>query len=218
MLFKELINLLFPKKEPYRHKYLEAVGEDVFFHHKGVRYQITSHPFEPCTYITLNGEVVRTIHVAFEVSDIIQLIRKGYSMTSITGSDIRYEQLRHILAWVIDSDRTECDFAYAETKTHKTIIPHYLPVERASVCAGDDAMAPHPSQLLYYCDTLLSNLMHELLSYLPDMRNREWEIIGDKRHLATISFSSTGEFSYRLLVKDCLITDLHISKLYCRYV
>ena len=53
----------------------------------GERYALSSHPYEPCLYITDEKGAMSTVHNAFEPLVVFEVLRDGKTVTSITGHE-----------------------------------------------------------------------------------------------------------------------------------
>lgn len=85
----------------------------LFFSDGESSYEITSQPYEPCTYFVQNEKVVRLIHNAFTTDEILMLKEDGAVITAITGTKYDKEKLCRLFGYV-SKHLFECDIGYAE--------------------------------------------------------------------------------------------------------
>lgn len=86
----------------------------IIFSYRDKDYEIRSHPYEPCTYICQDNEVLHTLHSGFETCEIERIILKDKQIRSIDSKMIGRNELLQIFAATIDDGRAELDFGYAE--------------------------------------------------------------------------------------------------------
>jgi hypothetical protein len=92
---------------------LKREGDRIIFVHKGVTYDLSDHPYEPCTYIRLDGKIVCTLHNAFTVYDLPEWFAEGKKLKAINGKEYDEEGFCKVLAASIESGRSEMDFPFA---------------------------------------------------------------------------------------------------------
>lgn len=92
---------------------IKREGKKVLFEYKGVRYELSDSPYEPCTYILQDGKIIRTLHNAFTVYDLPEWFAQGKTLTAIDGKVYDEAAFCAVLAATIDSSRTEMDFPFA---------------------------------------------------------------------------------------------------------
>lgn len=85
----------------------------ILFFHKGVTYELSDHPYEPCIYIRRDGRLVCTLHNAFTVYDLPEWFAEGKKLTAIDGKKYDEKGFCKVLADAIDSGRGEMDFTFA---------------------------------------------------------------------------------------------------------
>lgn len=92
---------------------LKLAEGEILFNYKGTRYFLSSHPYEPCLYITLNGETICVLHNAFDVYDLPDKFAGEEKIMSCDGKLYDEETFLKVLAAAIDCGRKEMDFPYA---------------------------------------------------------------------------------------------------------
>ena len=65
---------------------LEISAGQPYFIRGSQRYQLSSHGYEPCTYLIDDDGHCTTIHNAFEISDCLQAFVSGRTLEAITGT------------------------------------------------------------------------------------------------------------------------------------
>lgn len=60
-------------------------GDTPYLIADGRRYHLTSHPYEPCLYITDEAGHMTVVHNAFEADYVLEAFRRGETITSISG-------------------------------------------------------------------------------------------------------------------------------------
>ncbi len=93
---------------------LRIKSGQIIFSYRAKDYVIRSHPYEPCTYICQDEEVLHTLHSGFETCEIEKMILKDKQFRSVDSKMIGRDSLLQILAATIDDGRPELDFGYAE--------------------------------------------------------------------------------------------------------
>lgn len=91
---------------------------------------------------------------------------------------------------------------------------------RASVCMGDDVMAPNTRQFNVSDDMKLSGFLPQLMHYLPDMKDSVWtaaEAEASVPVLAFVIFDENGNCSFELNGDDIPLSFLHDHSIYCHY-
>lgn len=69
----------------------------IIFSYRDKDYEIRSHPYEPCTYICQDDEVLHTLHSGFETCEIEWMILKDKQIRSIDSKIIGRNELLQIL-------------------------------------------------------------------------------------------------------------------------
>lgn len=65
---------------------LETIDGRAYFRTDGQRYRLSSHPYEPCTYLIDENEQQKTIHNAFEIGSALREFGSGRTLRAITGT------------------------------------------------------------------------------------------------------------------------------------
>lgn len=92
---------------------LEKIQADVIFTLEGAAYTLRSHPYEPCLYIYKNDEMIKILHNAFEVDDLVGTFEAG---GTVKGPDGRCHDLAsfcRVLAAAISDSRYEMNWTFA---------------------------------------------------------------------------------------------------------
>lgn len=92
---------------------VKRVGDKVVFDHNGMMYELGDHPYEPCTYIKLDGKTVCTLHNAFTVDDLPERLARGEKLRAINGREYDEAGFCRVLAWALESGRGDMDFPFA---------------------------------------------------------------------------------------------------------
>lgn len=103
------------KKELFDYHYgmlFEKDGE-LFLDYLGKVFQITSQPYEPCLYLSVDKKVCSCIHNAFNASEISALAKEGGFITSATGIKYDINRMCYFLAYASQSI-ADADISYAE--------------------------------------------------------------------------------------------------------
>ena len=93
---------------------LELKDKDPYLTVGGKTYQLSCHPYEPCTYIREGERLVSVIHNAFDTSYVIEAFSKGETVTSISGKLYDAESFCTLIAFAADS-LYDTDISYAES-------------------------------------------------------------------------------------------------------
>ncbi len=65
----------------------------------GMRYFLTSHPYEPCLYITDDDDSKTIVHNAFDPFHVLEAFDKGNTVTSITGHEYDAKSFCEMVAY-----------------------------------------------------------------------------------------------------------------------
>ena len=87
--------------------------KDPYLKVDGKIYQLSCHPYEPCTYIKEGERLVSVIHNAFDPTYIIEAFSKGEAVTSISGKLYDAKSFCTLIAFAADS-LYNTDISYAE--------------------------------------------------------------------------------------------------------
>lgn len=87
--------------------------EEIVFLYNDTEYRIASHPYEPCTYIKEEGQIVRTLHNGFEVYELPERFAQKETLLGIDGKRYDQETFYKVLVAAIYSNRSEMDFTFA---------------------------------------------------------------------------------------------------------
>ena len=121
LLDKYLDKELYAEKEIFCRKYrtydnmvlLKLAENKILFVYNNQRYELSSHPYEPCMYIKRNGLDVCILHNAFEVYDLPDKFDHDEKIEASDGKLYDEEAFLKVLAAAIDSGRKEMNFTYA---------------------------------------------------------------------------------------------------------
>ena len=80
----------------------------------GKTYQLSCHPYEPCTYIREGERLVSVIHNAFDPTYVIEAFSKGETVASISGKLYDAKSFCTLIAFTADS-LCDTDISYAES-------------------------------------------------------------------------------------------------------
>ena len=80
----------------------------------GEEYTLSSHPFEPSTYIRKNSRVVVTVRNAFEIYTAYETLADGGTVTSISGREYDAAGFCALLACAVRAGRDALDLSDAE--------------------------------------------------------------------------------------------------------
>ena len=73
----------------------------------GEEYTLSSHPYEPCTFIRKNSRIIITIHNAFEIYGTFETLDEGGTVESITGRRYDAPAFCAFLAAALHAGRSE---------------------------------------------------------------------------------------------------------------
>lgn len=93
-----------------------------------------------------------------------------------------------------------------------------IEVARDSVCMGDDCMAPHLEEFPLKHDTMLSDFMVTLKSYVPAMKNVTWEILCGEDCVGRLISEENAKYNSELNIPDIKISELSEKEFFCRYI
>lgn len=88
-------------------------NDSVFFECEGEKYTLTSHPYEPCLYVSVDGKTIKTIHNAFEVHQLVQAFANGEMVAAPDGRQHDKQSFCQALEAALDYDKPECNFTFA---------------------------------------------------------------------------------------------------------
>jgi len=80
---------------------------------KGREYELSCHPYEPCTYIKDRGELVSVIHNAFDPDCVLDSFAKGENVESITGKVYNAKEFCRMIEYAADH-LYDTDISYVE--------------------------------------------------------------------------------------------------------
>ena len=95
---------------------LDCCQEYLEFTFNNTTYQLTSHPFEPCLYIRQGDKLIRIIHNAFTIEEMIEAAKGIYQITSVTGTKYDIEAICEVLSHALKPDFFETDLSTLEAK------------------------------------------------------------------------------------------------------
>lgn len=87
-------------------------NDDIIFDNNN-KYILTSHPYEPCLYINEDGEIIKTVHNAFEVQDLPERFADNGKIFGADGRHYNEESFCKALEAALEYDKKECNFTYA---------------------------------------------------------------------------------------------------------
>ena len=85
-------------------------NKELLFNYNNKTYTITSHPYEPCLYISFNDKIVYIIHNSFEKEDII-----NNNLKSISGKEYNTDNIVQLLIYTINNNIYESDISLYES-------------------------------------------------------------------------------------------------------
>ena len=77
-------------------------GGTAYLDADGKHYKLTSHPYEPCLYITDENETMTAVHNAFDPFFVLESFSKGATITSITGFEYDPKTFCEMVAFAAD--------------------------------------------------------------------------------------------------------------------
>ena len=98
------------KDERYK---LGLKDKDPYLKVDGKTYQLSCHPYEPCTYIREGERLVSVIHNACDPTYVIEAFSKGETVASISGKLYDAKSFCTLIAFTADS-LCDTDISYAE--------------------------------------------------------------------------------------------------------
>ena len=79
----------------------------------GKEYELSCHPYEPCTYIKEDGSLISSIHNAFDPDRVIEAFSKGESVRAITGKAYNAEEFCRVIEYAANNPG-DTDISYVE--------------------------------------------------------------------------------------------------------
>lgn len=204
------------------------VDDDIlyFLDKDNMLYKITSSPQEPMTYINKGDKLICGIRHGFETTEIEKLVMGGDPLYSMSKQQIDQGMLCEVFSLAIASGRNVYLLDKLvnlvlgirdEKERKKALTAKKIEIMRDSVCMGDDCHAPHKSEVVYHEGGRLSQLMKEVIEYLPKMGDAKWEINADGRTLALLFSNPVTKYTCQLLISDEKVENLNIRRLFCKY-
>ena len=89
-------------------------------------------------------------------------------------------------------------------------------IDRDSVCMGDDCVS-HEIIMNFPENARLSQLMQELIDYVPSMSDVVWAVQSDAGMCGYIITDRNTNASFELCGTDRLISEMQIRKVFCKY-
>ena len=83
------------------------------------RYILTSHPYEPCLYITDENHVLTSVHNAFDPLNVLESFKKGDMIMSITGFEYNANDFCSMVEYAAGMGDINIDFAENVLKNQK---------------------------------------------------------------------------------------------------
>ena len=85
-------------------------------------YRISSHSYEPCTYILRPDGKTTVIHNAFDVKEIYDAAENGATLTSLCGHEYDTEGICRLLLYAAEISQESFDIAYLEGRYFISIL------------------------------------------------------------------------------------------------
>lgn len=92
---------------------LENREERVIYVCDEKEYELRSHPYEPCLYIYKNDEMIKILHNAFEVYDLVEIFEAGETVTGPDSKTFDQESFCKVLSASISDSRYEMNWTFA---------------------------------------------------------------------------------------------------------
>lgn len=92
---------------------LKRGDNDVVFLFNETEYTLGSHPYEPCLYIKKDGEIIRTLHNAFDAYELPEKFARKETLSGIDGKEYDEQSFLRVLVTALACKRAEMDFTYA---------------------------------------------------------------------------------------------------------
>lgn len=93
---------------------LYNIGDKVIFTNEGKEYELGSHPYEPCLYIYESDEMIKILHNAFEVYDLVEKFEAGETLTGPDGKKYDKYSFCKVLSAAISDSRYEMNWTFAD--------------------------------------------------------------------------------------------------------
>lgn len=125
---------------------------DVVFLYNETEYILNSHPYEPCLYIKKDGAILRILHNAFNVDELLESFAQGETLMGIDGKAYDQSSFCRTLVAAITGSRTEMNFTFAavlsrtETERHEDYKTDNVPQNMLDITTRD----PKPS-VMNFC-------------------------------------------------------------------
>ena len=92
---------------------LENIGGKVIFTCDAKEYELKSHPYEPCLYLYRNNEMVKILHNAFEVYDLVKKFESGETVSAPDSKQYDKEDFCKVLSAALCNERYEMNWTFA---------------------------------------------------------------------------------------------------------
>ena len=92
---------------------LDNIDDKVIFTYEGKEYELRSHPYEPCLYIYENDEMIKILHNAFEVYNLVERFESGETEIGPDGTEYDKEAFCKVLAAALGDERYEMNWTFA---------------------------------------------------------------------------------------------------------
>ena len=137
--------------------------DSLFFIYNNTTYQLTSHPFEPCLYVSQEEKIVRMIHNAFTIEEMMDVARGEYQITSVTGKKYDIESICEVLSGALELDSYETDLSYLEANFLKKQKQNDEAVLQTNISISDQNAVD--SQLLHITELTEDPFYEEYTKY-----------------------------------------------------
>ena len=86
---------------------------------------------------------------------------------------------------------------------------------RDSICGVDDVLAPNQKEIV--CDNTdrISDLLHRLADFVPDIKDKLWAVYCCDRMIGYIEIGTTGDITYKVCAGD-MVGSLEEKKVFCK--
>lgn len=88
-------------------------GDKLTFTYKGISYDVSFYPYEPCIYLYEGEKLVLVLHNAFTTHALIDAFAEGRALDGMDGILYDEDIMSQTLAAVLDSGRGDMDLTYA---------------------------------------------------------------------------------------------------------
>lgn len=92
---------------------LKRMDNKVIFTLEDEEYRLSSHPYEPCLYIYKNDEMIKIIHNAFDVDDLIEMFEASETVVAADSEQFDEEAFCKVLDVAINDEHYEMNWTFA---------------------------------------------------------------------------------------------------------